>query len=284
MKTKHYINLPECSASYEEMVTDTGVRLDQSHCHDRYEILYITDGAGKYIVEGSEYDVVPRTLMFIRPCEYHCLKIDDGVPYKRYCIHLSPSILSQETAQLLFSMTADDDNPGNCFSPASLPPSLDAVFDMLDIIEDLSDDLKRIYTRAFLAQLIVILYSSASDSFVGDAGDLGARVIRYLNGNIDKNLSLDKLARRFFVSKYYLCRAFKKYSGISVHGYVNHKRVLYAKQLIEAGETASGAAYKVGFGDYSAFYRAYVRIVGKAPTQEHEGRRNETEDANVPLS
>ena len=39
-----------------------------------------------------------------------------------------------------------------------------------------------------------------------------------------------------------------------------------AKQLIEQGETASGAAYKVGFGDYSAFYRAYVKVVGKAPT------------------
>jgi AraC-like DNA-binding protein len=45
---------------------------------------------------------------------------------------------------------------------------------------------------------------------------------------------------------------------------------MYAKQLIESGETASGAAYKVGFGDYSAFYRAYVRIIGKAPTQDGE--------------
>ena len=84
--------------------------------------------------------------------------------------------------------------------------------------------------------------------------------------NLSRDVSLDTLARRFFVSKYYLCRAFKKHNGVSVHGYINHKRVMYAKQLIEQGETASGAAYKVGFGDYSAFYRAYVKIIGKAPT------------------
>jgi AraC-like DNA-binding protein len=41
---------------------------------------------------------------------------------------------------------------------------------------------------------------------------------------------------------------------------------MYARELIEGGETASGAAEKVGFGDYSAFYRAYVKIVGKSPT------------------
>ena len=41
---------------------------------------------------------------------------------------------------------------------------------------------------------------------------------------------------------------------------------MYAKELIEAGETASSAAYRVGFGDYSSFYRAYVKIVGEPPT------------------
>ena len=102
----------------------------------------------------------------------------------------------------------------------------------------------------------------------GDS-EIGVRVIRYLNDNITADISLDMLAKRFFVSKYHLCRAFKKHNGISVHGYVNQKRVLYAKQLIEAGETASRAAYQVGFGDYSAFYRAYVKVMGKAPTSSN---------------
>jgi AraC-like DNA-binding protein len=87
------------------------------------------------------------------------------------------------------------------------------------------------------------------------------------------------LAKRFFVSKYYLCRAFKRHNGISVHGYVNQKRVMYAKQLIEAGETASGAAYRVGFGDYSAFYRAYVKQLGVAPTMAAERKDDGISDS-----
>jgi len=79
------------------------------------------------------------------------------------------------------------------------------------------------------------------------------------------------LAHRFFVSKYYLCRAFKRQSGSSIHNYINLKRVLYAKRLIESGETASHAAYMVGFGDYSAFYRAYMKHIGSSPKTKGAG-------------
>ena len=90
----------------------------------------------------------------------------------------------------------------------------------------------------------------------------------YIEDHLEDDLSLDQLEKAFFVSKYHLCRAFKKHNGISVHGYINKKRVMYAKRLIESGETASGAAYRVGFGDYSSFYRAYVKVLGKAPTSD----------------
>ena len=120
--------------------------------------------------------------------------------------------------------------------------------------------------HALLSEILVLLSATEGDRISHTNEELGARVARYLNSNIEKSLSLDRLARRFFVSKYHLCRAFKSYSGTSVHAYVNHKKIMYAKSLIESGLTASGAAERVGFGDYSAFYRAYVKIVGKSPT------------------
>ena len=129
------------------------------------------------------------------------------------------------------------------------------------------------FLELLLSQLVLMLsmVGAADDGY--DDTDLGARVVRYLNENGDRDISLDDLAKHFFVSKYHLCRAFKKHNGISVHGYINQKRVRHAKQLIEAGETASGAAYQVGFGDYSAFYRAYVKIIGKAPTASEKQNR-----------
>ena len=81
-------------------------------------------------------------------------------------------------------------------------------------------------------------------------------------------MTLDNLARYFFVSKFYLCRVFKKHNGISIHSYINQKRIIIAKQYIDSGMSAAAAADMVGYADYSAFYRAYVKIVGRSPTAQ----------------
>ena len=142
-----------------------------------------------------------------------------------------------------------------------------SIFDRFSVAAGLRDE-RRAYMQALLTEIIILLCASEGQQMSVSDGDLGARVTRYLNANFRKNISLDRLARRFFVSKYYLCRAFKEHSGISVHAYINQKRIIFAKSLIDSGMTAIGAAEKVGYGDYSAFYRAYVKIIGKSPTAD----------------
>ena len=247
--------------------------LSESHCHDFYEILFVHSGSGKYIVEGAEYKVCPRTLMLIRPFAYHHLSLDKSCVYERHLIHFSKSAVSTDAVRLLEGMTSSDEEHGKYYPPRNLGNTTVSVFDRFEIAENLPETERSAYVKTLLSELIILLSASTGEKMVQNEDELGARVIRYLNNNIDSDVSLDTLAKRFFVSKYYLCRAFKKHNGVSVHGYINKKRIMYAKQLIESGETASGAAYKVGFGDYSAFYRAYVKIVGRSPTSSEEDGR-----------
>lgn len=240
--------------------------LDNRHCHDTYEILYVLDGDGRFIVEGTSYDIKPGTLMVIRPFEYHSMQINHDHAYERYVLNFSADSLVDDAFNMLKNFMSTDEDSGKLYSPGELPQSILPLFERFELAESLPSGEKALYVKMLLSELIVFLSVSGGEQMIHNEGELGARVIRYLNENISRNISLDSLAKRFFVSKYYLCRAFKKHNGISVHGYINQKRVMYAKQLIDSGETASGAAYKVGFGDYSAFYRAYVKIVGKAPT------------------
>jgi AraC-like DNA-binding protein len=240
--------------------------LDNKHCHDTYEVLYVLEGNGRFMVEGTSFDIKPGTLLLIKPFEYHSVKMDEGAAYERYVIHFSESHLTNDALSLFESMLSGVDGSGRLYSSMSLSSKVLPVFERFDTAETLPENERLIYVKMLLSELMIFLSVSSGEQIEINEGELGARVIRYLNENITKDLSLDRIARRFFVSKYYLCRAFKKHNGVSVHVYINHKRVMYAKQLIEQGETASGAAYKVGFGDYSAFYRAYVKIVGKSPT------------------
>ena len=239
-------------------------RLSGDHCHDRYEITYLLSASGRYIVEGDEHKVSNGSLLLISPMSYHRVEIDSA-DAEGITIHFEKNALTDNIASMLDGLCEGIDSHGRFYSAGSLSDELISIFDRFSVAAGLRDE-RMAYMQALLTEIIILLCVSEGQQMTVSDGDLGARVARYINANFKKNISLDKLARRFFVSKYYLCRAFKKHSGISVHAYINHKRIIFAKSLIESGMTASGAAEKVGYGDYSAFYRAYVKIVGKPPT------------------
>ena len=244
----------------------------QNNCHDYYEIIYVISGEGKYALEGREFNLCERTLVLSRPLAYHTIH-SVSIPFEAYALRFSQSSLPAESLLMLERLIADDEN-GRYFTPDLISDSLVSAIDRFETANRLPKPEKEAYCRALLSEIIILLSAASGEGMTFSDDELGARVIRYLNSNIEKNISLDKLARRFFVSKFHLCRAFKKYSGISVHSYINHKRITYAKQLIESGETAQSAAFRVGFGDYSAFYRAYVKIIGHSPRAESIGGEN----------
>lgn len=267
MKEKFSVKAGGISASFanfELLPEDLG----NNHCHDFYEILFVISGNGRYVVEGTEFVVRPRTLMVFRPFAYHYLSLEPETAYERFLIHFPKNVVPAPALSMLEKICGDGDGSGNYYPPSAISDSLNSAFDRFEVASRLPEEEKQAYIKVLLAEIIILLSASSGERMLHTEEELGARVIRYLNSHIEHNINLDKLAKRFFVSKYYLCRAFKKHNGISIHGYLVQKRIAYAKQLIESGETASGAAYKVGFGDYSAFYRAYVKIVGKSPTSE----------------
>ena len=240
----------------------------RENCHDRYEIVYSLSPLGQCTVEGHEYDLDSRSVLLIPPLSYHSHKCNDDAAFDGYSIRFTRGAVSDRVLPMLDRIISDGEARGIFYSPYQVSDALSDIFRRFDDAVILPDEERKAFIETLICEVIIFLSAAEGNIISHTENELGARVAKYLNSNIEKNISLDKLSYKFFVSKYHLCRAFKKYSGTSVHSYINQKRIMYAKQLIESGETASGAAERVGFGDYSAFYRAYVRIVGKSPTKE----------------
>ena len=243
--------------------------LSNKHFHDYYEILFISSGCGRLIVEGDEYPIKPGSLVLIPPFKYHHIYIDDAsAPYDRHLIHFPLEYLATDGQKILAVLFESEDTTCRFYHAHTVGSSIISLFDRFEEAAKMPDRQKLSYTALIVSELMVLLSLTDSSDMPRSSEELGARVMRFLNENLDKDLSLDTISRHFFVSKYYLCRAFKRHNGISIHGYVNQKRVINAKRLIDSGESASVAAFKVGFGDYSAFFRAYVKIVGASPTAQ----------------
>ena len=58
----------------------------QLHCHNRFELLYITSGELEHVVEDRKYRVKAGDLILVRPSMYHYLEQCSDVPYMRYDI------------------------------------------------------------------------------------------------------------------------------------------------------------------------------------------------------
>ena len=91
-------------------------------------------------------------------------------------------------------------------------------------------------------------------------------LIAYISDNLGKDLSIDRLADHFYMSKYHMMRIFKNETGYSIHQYILEKRILKAKSYILGGMPATTACLECGFKDYSTFSRAFKNQLGILPS------------------
>ncbi len=237
------------------------------HSHETYEIIYVIQGSGRYVVEGNECKLCKNTMMIFRPNEYHYVSISPDQAYERYVLYFDKSFLQGISEKLVLPFEENPQKHGNFYSAVDVPMSVLPIFERLGSISALPEEQAQMLARLLIAELVLLLSLADPKTSTKENEPLGARVIKYLNENISSQISLDELAKIFYVSKYYLCRAFRAYNGISIVGYLNGKRAMMAKEMIENGETAANAAFRVGFGDYSSFYRAYRKALGHSPKE-----------------
>ncbi|MBQ8309568.1 MAG: AraC family transcriptional regulator [Clostridia bacterium] len=250
----------------------------ESHCHGTYEIIYILQGGGKHIVEGIEYPLHPHALLLMRPYEYHYVCPDRNRAYERIVLYFDEDALPTAVK----SHPLLHDYSGNYFPLNTLNNPIRAAFDALDGIGALSQNgtvntpEAEALLRATITQIVLLLTKETPETPLSD--DLGVvhRVIEHLNGHLTEELSLEALAREFFISKYHLCRIFHRQTGASIFTYFNTKRIALAQQMIADGENATAVAMRLGFRDYSTFYRAYRKQTGQAPVRKlHRESENE---------
>ena len=92
-------------------------------------------------------------------------------------------------------------------------------------------------------------------------------VISYIGTHLDEDLSLDSIAGKFSLSKYYLSHIFHDTIGISLHQYITKKRLETITELLLSGENVTSIYTQYGFRDYSAFYRAFTKEYGISPRE-----------------
>lgn len=78
-----------------------------------------------------------------------------------------------------------------------------------------------------------------------------------IHDGYNRELSLDLLASRASLNKFYALRAFKRAFGVTPHEYQRHLRLSKSRELLLAGHNGAEIAQAIGFCDQSHFVRTF---------------------------
>lgn len=244
------------------------------HYHEFDKIVIFLSGKVSYMIEGTTYDLRPWDVILVGNHLIHRAVIEEGKPYERIIIYINREFVQKNSTEDTPLMKCFDDAAESRFyllrpngaETAKLEQNLKRLEDASRSGEFGADILSNASFLQLLVQINRIARSSEGEErFISKYDSQIAGVLNYINDNLAGELTVDDLAARSYLSKYYFMRRFKEMTGYTVHNYILLKRVLYAQELIGNGAQATKAAMQSGFGDYSTFSRAYKKIYGDPP-------------------
>ena len=243
------------------------------HVHERYEIYYFLSGDAEYLVEGSRYPLKPGSLLIMRPAESHKAKIKNNKSYERFAINFSlPAVECIDPKHQL--LAPFDNRPlgrGNLYTEAEFEGiSVKRMFEkMCSQQQDTGKQELKILTYLFpLLDMINEAYQAHGAAEYQPPQSISEQIVTYVNLHLFEELSIPLLAEHFFLSTSQFGRIFKQATGAAPWEYITIKRLTAAKEKIRSGSTVQNACTGCGFGDYSTFYRAYVKQFGCAPKED----------------
>lgn len=252
---------------------DTAGQERDFHYHDFDKIVVLLSGSVDYLVEGTSYKMQSGDIILVRHHMIHKAVIDVSVPYERVIIYLDSSYVDRFAPDMgLMECFASAEKRRYCLMRPTEEEWQDVKAQLCRIEESTKDVLFAAdYLRGTnLAQLMVQLNrvsqrDTSDNTEAAEYNEKIADVLSYINDNLTKELSVDELASRIYLSRYHFMRLFKAQTGYTVHNYIRQKRLTLAARLIREGISASHAAAECGFSDYSAFHRAFTSTFGVSP-------------------
>ena len=87
----------------------------------------------------------------------------------------------------------------------------------------------------------------------------------FIKHHLYEEISLERLEKEFFISKYHISREFKRQTGITVHQYIVKAKLDLCKRLLEKGYPMTEIYQICGLGNYNNLFRAFKREFGITP-------------------
>lgn len=213
-----------------------------------YDLTFVFKGKLTYIIDGIQYDLEENDAIFLPP----------GTLRERL-----PT--DQHTRYISFNFLLHDDLALDIF--------------LTDII---SDDIRKLIsvlpqrhlTPTFHAKekaeslLNYILYEIMDNAGFKSQNVHVIKILKHIEANITQDLTLAKISEHVNLTKEYTANLFKKETGKTIIDYINERKMIIAKNMIDSGESSlQDIAAGLGFKNYSYFSKLFKKYYDTSPVK-----------------
>ena len=253
------------------------------HYHEFCKLLMLRSGSGGYTVDGKRYTLEAGDVVLIDSQCVHHPEFEHGVLYERVILYISPPFLQQQSTADCHLQDIFNGENGHVLQ-LGMPEKIWALSDALE--QELAEDHygRVILSNGLLLRLLIEIariIRNPETTFAKPITPTDSRILnilRYIDAYLTEDINIDTLAEQFYISKYHMMRLFRQETGRSIHGYLQERRLIHAKDLIRQGVSATESCFRSGFRSYSSFTRAYAKHFGTTPTgrKGHSAPADET--------
>lgn len=264
--TSRYVNIHQ-EISYSQ----SSVML---HSHNFYEVLYChSAGDTEYLVEAERYRLQRGDVVMVPPGVSHRPLMPEQMtePYRRDVLWISPELIDQLEENLSPRQRMSSQESRLLRTAGTRWEFVGELFrNGVREFEGQEPGWEEIVlgnTLQILVYLRRALLDRSAAPLTAEKPELLDQVLAYVEEHLAEKITLGDIAKHFWVSQSTISQVFRNKMGVSFYRCVTQRRLIAAKTLIIEGMPLESVGQRVGFSDYSSFYRAFKQEFGISPRQ-----------------
>ena len=256
-------------------LTDKDTSEVEYHYHDFDKITIFIRGEVDYMIEGRSYDLKPYDIVLVKHGDIHRLTVNPDKLYERIIVYISPNFMNayqKDSYDLSYCFQKAEREHSNVLRIPSLEKS--SLFRSISQLERSFSDggyASDLYRQVTFLEFMIHMNRAVRKNHLEyidttNCNEKIQAILQYVGEHLGEDLSIDRIAKEFYISKYYMMRLFKQETGYTLGHYISQKRLLLAKELLSSGVSVTQVCFDCGFKDYSTFSRAYKQLFGETPS------------------
>ena len=223
----------------------------------------VTAGSGKLVYEERSYPLLPGDCAFIDCRKSYAQSSSEDDLWSLKWIHFYGSSMNGIYEKYV------ERGGRPVFAPKE-PKAFTGLLTQLLTVAGTEDYIRDMRINEKLTGLLTLVMAESWHPEACPHTGVKKKTLQYVKAYLEEHykerITLDHLASRFYLNKFYLARTFKEQFGATVLGCLDQIRITHAKQLLRFSDlTVEAVGREVGIGEPGYFSRVFKKVEGISP-------------------